>query len=200
MANIYELDGIRPVIDPSAFVHPEAVVIGDVIIGTGCYIAPGAVLRGDFGRITVHKGANVQDNCVMHGFPGTGTVIEENGHVGHGAVIHGAVIGRNALIGMNAVINDEAVIGSESIVAAMAFIRAGEEFAPRSLIVGIPANKLRDVTDTEVEWKNGGTRDYQELARRSLASMKSCEPLVVSEPNRPFMPIGESVPKHSQGS
>ena len=124
MANIYELDGIRPVIDPSAFVHPEAVVIGDVIISAGCYIAPGAVLRGDFGRITVHKGANVQDNCVMHGFPGTGTVIEENGHVGHGAVIHGAVIERNALIGMNAVINDEAVIGSENIVAAMAFIRA----------------------------------------------------------------------------
>ncbi len=183
MANIYELDCIRPVIDPSAFVHPEAVVIGDVIIGAGCYIAPGAVLRGDFGRITVHKGANVQDNCVMHGFPGTGTVIEKHGHVGHGAVIH-----------------DEAVIGSESIVAAMAFIRAGEEFAPRSLIVGIPANKLRDVTDAEVEWKNGGTRDYQELARRSLASMKSCEPLVVSEPNRPFMPTGESMPKHSQGS
>lgn len=196
MPKIYELDGIKPAIDASAYVHPDAVVIGDVIIGAGVYIAPGAVLRGDFGRITIKAGANVQDNCVMHGFPGTGTVIEENGHIGHGAVIHGAVIGANALVGMNAVVNDEAVIGAESIVAAMAFVRAGDTFAPRSLIVGIPGRRLRAVTDEEVAWKEGGTRDYQELTRRCFASLKPCEPLSEPEPDRPFMPIGEAMPKH----
>ncbi|MBT6095480.1 MAG: phenylacetic acid degradation protein PaaY [Rhodospirillaceae bacterium] len=198
MAKIYELDGIVPAIDPSAFVHPDAVVIGDVIIGAGCYIAPGAVLRGDFGRITIHAGANVQDNCVMHGFPGTGTLIEEDGHIGHGAVIHGAVIGRNALVGMNAVVNDEAVIGAESVVAAMAFVKAGDEFPARSLIVGIPAKRIRDVSDEDVAWKSDGTRDYQELARRCHASLKPATPLEAPEPNRPFMPLGASLPKHTK--
>jgi len=198
MAKIYELDGIRPAIDPTAFVHPDAIIIGDVIIGAGCYIAPGAALRGDFGRITIKAGANVQDNCVMHGFPGNETLIEEDGHIGHGAVIHGAVIGRNALVGMNAVVNDEAVIGAESIVAAMAFVKAGDVFPERSLIVGIPARRIRDVSDADIEWKAGGTRDYQELARRCHASLKPTTPLSEPEPNRPYMPLGQSVPKHAK--
>lgn len=197
MAKIYELDGIVPAIEPSAFVHPDAVIIGDVIIGPGCYVAPGAVLRGDFGRITLAAGVNVQDNCVMHGFPGTGTLIEQDGHIGHGAVVHGATIGRNALVGMNAVVNDEAVIGADSIVAAMAFVKAGDTFPERSLIVGIPAKRLRALSDDDIAWKSAGTRDYQELARRCHASLKPAEPLPAPEPDRPFMPLGHSLPKHT---
>ena len=198
MAKIYELDGIRPAIDPSAFVHPDAVIIGDVIIGAGCLIAPGASLRGDFGRITVKDGANVQDNCVMHGFAGNETIIGENCTVGHGAVVHGAHIGRGSLVGMNSVVNDETVIGIESIVAAMAFVRAGETYPERSLIVGCPAKRVRDVSDEDIRWKELGTADYQELTQRCHASLKPCEPLTAPEPDRPFMPMGLSVPKHTK--
>lgn len=124
---VYAIDGIVPVVDPSAYVHPSAVLIGDVIVGPGCYVGPCASLRGDFGRLILERGSNLQDTCVMHGFPGTDTVVEEDGHVGHGAVLHGCRVGRNALIGMNAVIMDNAVIGESSIVAASAFVKAGAE-------------------------------------------------------------------------
>src|SRR5512143_1116728 len=136
---VYAIDGVTPVVHPDAFVHPSAVLIGDVIIGPHCYVGPCASLRGDFGRLILERGANLQDTCVMHGYPGTDTVVEEDGHVGHGAVLHGCRVGKNALIGMNAVLMDNAVIGESCIVAAMAFVKANVSFPPRSLIAGVPA-------------------------------------------------------------
>jgi len=196
MAKIYEINGIVPVIDPSSFVHPDAILIGDAIVGPNCYVGPGAVMRGDFGRLILETGVNIQDNCILHGFPGTDTVVEEDGHIGHGAVLHGCRIGPNALVGMNSVINDDAVIGAECIVAAMAFVRAGEEFAPRSLIAGIPAKILRQVSDDEIEWKSSGTRDYQTLTKRSLKTLKSATALSAPEADRPRMPVASSQPFH----
>jgi phenylacetic acid degradation protein len=180
----YEIDGIRPVVDPTAYVHPTAVLIGDVIIGPGCYVAPLASLRGDFGRIVLEHGANVQDSCVMHGFPGTDTRIEEDGHVGHGAVLHGCVVRTNALVGMNAVVMDEAVVGESAIVAACAFVKAGMVIPPRSLAVGTPAKVLRELSQQEIEWKRSGTRSYQQLTLRSLASLREVQPLTAVEAGR----------------
>jgi phenylacetic acid degradation protein len=184
MAHVYAIDGLRPVVDPSAFVHPAAVLIGDVIVGPGCYVGPGASLRGDFGRLLLEPGSNVQDNCVMHGFPGKDCVIGADGHVGHGAILHGCRIGRNALVGMNAVIMDGAVIGEESIVAALAFVKAGFEVPPRMLVGGIPARVMRALSEDEIAWKSRGTAEYQELARRCLASLEPVEPLAAPEPDR----------------
>jgi phenylacetic acid degradation protein len=181
----YSINNIIPVIDPSAFVHPSAVLIGDVIVGAHCYIGPLASLRGDFGRLIIEKGANIQDCCVMHGFPGTDTVVRENGHIGHGAILHGCKIGQNALVGMNAVVMDGAVIGAESIVGAGAFVKAGFNCEPRSMLVGSPAKVIRTVTDEEIEWKTKGTAEYQHLAVRSIETMKEVQPLSVEEPNRP---------------
>ncbi len=191
---VYAIDGIVPVVDPTAFVHPSAVLIGDVIVGPGCYVGPCASLRGDFGRLILERGANLQDTCVMHGFPGTDTVVEEDGHIGHGAVLHGCRIGRNALVGMNAVIMDNAVIGESSIVAASAFVKAGAEIPPRSLAAGMPAKVIRTLSDEEIAWKVDGTRTYQDLARRSLATMTECDPLSEIEPDRKRIHMPEVVP------
>ena len=181
---VFAIDGIVPVIDPSAYVHPAAVLIGDVIVGPGCYVGPCASLRGDFGRLILEEGVNVQDSCVMHGFPGTDTVIEQDGHIGHGAVLHGCRIGRNALVGMNAVIMDNAVIGESSIVAACAFVRAGMEVPARSLVGGVPAKVMRLLSEQEMAWKIDGTLTYQELTRRSLATLVETEALAAVEPDR----------------
>lgn len=194
MAQVYSIDGVIPVVDPTAFVHPSAILIGDVIVGPGCYVGPAASLRGDFGRLILERGANLQDTCVMHGFPGTDTVVEEDGHVGHGAVLHGCIVKRDALIGMNAVIMDGAVIGESAIVAAMAFVKAGFEVPPRMLAAGIPAKILRPVTDEEIAWKREGTEDYQRLAIRSMKTMRPVEPLTEVEPDRPRTDSGASVP------
>jgi phenylacetic acid degradation protein len=191
---VYAIDGIVPVVDPTAYVHPSAVLIGDVIVGPGCYVGPCASLRGDFGRLILERGANLQDTCVMHGFPGTDTVVEEDGHIGHGAVLHGCRIGRNALVGMNAVIMDNAVIGESSIVAASAFVKAGAEIPPRSLAAGMPAKVIRALSDEEIAWKVDGTRTYQDLARRSLATMTECDPLSAIEPDRKRIHMPEVVP------
>lgn len=191
---VYALDGMTPVVDPLAYVHPSAVLIGDVIVGPGCYIGPAACLRGDFGRLIIERGANVQDTCVMHGFPGTDTVVEEDGHIGHGAVLHGCRIGRNALIGMNAVIMDNAVVGESAIVAACAFVKAGAEIPPRSLAAGTPAKVIRELSDAEIAWKADGTRTYQDLARRSLATMQEVSPLAAVEPDRRRIEIPDVVP------
>jgi len=188
----YAFAGLRPVVSPDAFVHPDAVLIGDVIVGAGCYVAPLACLRGDFGRIVLEPGSNVQDTCVMHGFPGSDTVVEEDGHVGHGAVLHGCRIGRNALIGMNAVIMDGAVIGESSIVAACAFVKSGMQVPPRSLVSGMPAKVQRALTDDEVDWKRNGTACYQALARVSLATLQACEPLPAVEPDRKRLAMFEA--------
>ncbi|WP_300452913.1 phenylacetic acid degradation protein PaaY [Accumulibacter sp.] len=182
--HVYAIDGIVPVIDPAAYVHPSAVLIGDVIVGPGCYVGPCASLRGDFGRLILERGVNVQDTCVMHGFPGTDTVIEEDGHIGHGAVLHGCRIGRNALVGMNAVIMDNAVLGESSIVAACAFVKAGLEIPPCSLVAGVPAKVIRSLSEQEIAWKKEGTLTYQELTRRSLATLVETAPLSAVEPNR----------------
>lgn len=189
MAQVYSLEGIVPVIDPAAYVHPSAVLIGDVIVGPECYVGPNASLRGDFGRIVLETGSNVQDTCVLHSFPGMDTVIEADGHIGHGAVLHGCRIGRNAMIGMNAVIMDGAEIGESSIVAAMAFVKSGLKLPARSLILGVPAKAIRELTEDEIGWKTGGTAVYQELARRSLRSMQCTEPLREVEPGRKRMPL-----------
>lgn len=183
--NIYSFEDIIPVVDPSAFVHPTAVLIGDVIIGPGCYVGANAVLRGDFGRLILQAGSNLQDTCVMHSFPECDTVIEQDGHVGHGAILHGCRIGRNAMVGMNAVIMDNAIIGEESIVAALAFVKADMHVPPRSLVAGVPGKIVRQVTDQEIQWKTRGTQVYQQLTQRSLASLKPAAPLAQAEQNRP---------------
>ena len=181
----YSLEGVTPVVHPSAYVHPTAVLIGDVIVGPDCYIGPCASLRGDFGRIVLHRGVNVQDTCVIHGFPNQDTLVEENGHIGHGAVLHSSTVRRDALVGMNAVVMDEAEVGEAAIVAACAFVPAGKKVAPRTLVVGSPARKLRDLTDDEVAWKLEGTQVYQELSRRCMASMVEVQPLQEEEADRP---------------
>jgi phenylacetic acid degradation protein len=190
----YEIDGLKPVVHPSAYVHPDAVLIGDVIVGPRCYVAPLAALRGDFGRIVLEAGANLQDSCVMHGFPGTDTVVGEDGHVGHGAVLHGCQVGRDALIGMNAVVMDEAVIGASAFVAACAFIKAGMTVPARHLAAGMPAKVVRELTEQEIEWKRDGTRSYQQLTERSLASLRRCEPLTEVEPGRERLQFDGIVP------
>ena len=189
----YEIDGLKPVIHPTAFVHPDAVLIGDVIVGPHCYVAPLASLRGDFGRIVLEAGSNVQDTCVMHGFPGTDTVVEENGHVGHGAVLHGCRVGKNALIGMNAVVMDNAIVGEATIVAACAFVKAGMELPARHLVAGMPAKVVRELSDQEIAWKSDGTRTYQELTERCLATLKPCAPLSEMEPGRERLCFDDSV-------
>lgn len=187
---VYSLDGITPVVHPGSFVHETAVLIGDVIVGADCYIGPGASLRGDFGRIVVGDGANVQDNCVLHSFPGKDCVIERNGHIGHGAVLHGCTVGRNAMVGMNAVVMDSAVIAEESIVTASAFVSAGFECEPRSLVMGVPAKVKRRLSEQEVDWKIRGTQVYQELTKRCQASLIKTEALTEVEDNRTRMQIG----------
>lgn len=188
---VYSLEGITPVVHPQAFVHETAVLIGDVLIGAGCYIGPHASLRGDFGRIIVEQGANVQDSCVLHSFPGKDCIVECNGHVGHGAVLHGCRIGRNALVGMLAVVMDDAVIGESSIVGAAALVSAKFECPPRSLVIGVPAHVKRQLSDSEVEWKSQGTLEYQELARRCLATLVKTEALTEVEPGRRSMQAGQ---------
>jgi len=191
---VYAIDGIVPVVDPTAYVHPSAVLIGDVIIGPGCYVGPCASLRGDFGRLILEAGANLQDTCVMHGFPGTDTVVGENGHIGHGAVLHGCRVGRDALVGMNAVIMDNAVIGEASIVAASAFVKAGMEIPPGVLVAGMPARVIRELSDEEIRWKGEGTATYQDLTRRSLATMVETAPLSAVEADRKRIHMPDVVP------
>ncbi|HMW56217.1 MAG TPA: phenylacetic acid degradation protein PaaY [Accumulibacter sp.] len=191
---VYAIDGIVPVVDPRAFVHPTAVLIGDVIVGPGCYVGPCASLRGDFGRLILERGANLQDSCVMHGFPGTDTVVGEDGHIGHGAVLHGCRVERNALVGMNAVIMDNAIIGESAMVAACAFVKAGVEIPPRSLAAGIPARVIRLLSDEEMAWKVEGTHTYQDLALRCLSTMVECEPLCEAEPDRPRIHMPDVIP------
>ena len=191
---VYAIDGIVPVVDPTAYVHPSAVLIGDVIVGPDCYVGPCACLRGDFGRLILERGSNLQDTCVMHGFPGTDTVVEEDGHIGHGAVLHGCRVGRNALVGMNTVIMDNAVIGESSIVAAAAFVKAGVEIPPRMLVAGVPAKAIRPLTDEEMRWKSASTATYQDLTRRSLATMEETVPLTAVETDRKRIHMPDVVP------
>ncbi|MDI2131540.1 gamma carbonic anhydrase family protein [Yinghuangia seranimata] len=193
MARVYEIDSIVPVIDPTAFVHPDAVLVGDVIIGPRAYIGPLASLRGDFGRITVGAGANVQDGCVVHCFPGTDTVVDEDGHIGHGAVLHGCRVGRGVLVGMNAVVMDGVELGAYAFVAANSFVKAGTVVPEKHLAAGTPAAVVRELTETELAWKANGTRVYQDLAARSLVSLRPATPLTAVEPDRRRVSTDSSV-------
>jgi len=197
MVRVYAIDGVVPYVHPESYVHPLASLIGDVIVEAGCYIGPGASLRGDFGRLVMRKGSNLQDNCIVHGFPRIETVIEEDGHIGHGAVLHGCTVGRNALIGMGAVIMDGAKIGADAIVAALSFVKAGFEVPPGMLVAGIPARILRPVSEKERAWKTTGTREYQELAVRCLATLKPCQPLAAPEADRPVRSLSTVAPLHT---
>lgn len=177
MANVFEFEGFCPVIHESAFVHPNATVTGNVIIGRDVYVGPGAAIRGDWGGVVIEDGCNVQESCVIHMFPGTIVVLEASAHIGHGAIVHGGRIGRNSLIGMNAVIMDNASVGAECIVGALTFVPAEMQIPARKVVVGNPARIVKDVTDEMLGWKTDGTRVYQELPARLRATLRPCEPL-----------------------
>ncbi len=181
---IYEFQGYKPVIHESSFIHPQAAVTGNVIIGKDCYIGPGAALRGDWGQIIIEDGCNVQENCTIHMFPGITVVLKAGAHIGHGAIIHGATIGKNCLVGMNAVIMDNVLLGDECIVGALSFIKADEVFENRSLIVGNPAKKIKEVTDEMINWKTAGTALYQQLPKDMFEGWAACEPLRAIPENR----------------
>jgi phenylacetic acid degradation protein len=181
---IYSFKGLIPVVDETAFVHPQACVTGNVIIGKHCYIGPGAALRGDWGQIVIEDGCNVQENCTVHMFPGVTVLLKEGAHIGHGAVIHGATVGKNCLVGMNAVIMDNVVLGDECIVGALSFIKADEIFESRSLIAGNPAKKIKDISDEMIAWKTAGTKLYQQLPAAMSEGWQPCEPLRQVPPDR----------------
>lgn len=186
----YEFKGYRPVVHPSSFVHPQAVVTGNVIIGKDCYIGPGAALRGDWGQIILEDGCNVQENCTIHMFPGVTVLLKEGAHIGHGAIIHGATIGKNCLVGMNAVVMDKVELGDESIVGALTFIREAERIPSRSVVVGNPGKIIRQVTDEMLQWKTEGTRLYQQLPAECHNGLNPCEPLREVPADRAVQPTG----------
>jgi phenylacetic acid degradation protein len=173
----YEFNNYKPVIHKGSFIHPLAAITGNVIIGKDCYIGPGAALRGDWGQIILEDGCNVQENCTIHMFPGTTVLLKQGAHIGHGAIVHGAVIGKNCLIGMNAVIMDNVELGDESIVGALTFIKQDEKIPSRSLVAGNPGKIIKQVTDEMIAWKTEGTKLYQVLPKEMFESWKECEPL-----------------------
>jgi phenylacetic acid degradation protein len=194
MPKVYSIDGITPVVHPSAFVHPSAVLIGDVIVAARAYIGPCACLRGDFGRIVVEEGANIQDTCMLHGFPGKDTVVGAESTIGHGAVLHGCVVRRGALVGMNCVVNDNAEVGEDAVIAALAFVKAEDSIPARSLAVGIPARVVRTLSARELRWKKDNMHLYQQLAVRSARTMELVEALTEPEANRKSIAIPGAIP------
>jgi phenylacetic acid degradation protein len=194
---IYSVDGLIPVVEPGAFVHPQAVLIGDVIVRSGCYVGPGASLRGDFGRIVLGAGSNVQDCCVLHSFPSNDTLLEEDAHIGHGAVLHGCIVRRGALIGIGAIVMDDVVVEEEAFVGAASFVRAGFVVPRRTLVTGVPARVVRVLGPEELAWKVTGTREYQQLTVRCLATLRECAPLPAAEPGRPRLGASAAVPLHT---
>jgi len=185
----YQFKGFIPVVDPSSFVHPLAAITGNVIIGKDCYIGPGAALRGDWGAIVIEDGCNVQENCIIHMFPGVTVLLKASAHIGHGAIIHGATIGKNCLVGMNSVIMDNVELGDDSIVGALSFIKEGEKIPHRSLVIGNPAKIIRRVSDEMIAWKSKGTQLYQELAKELSSNFESCQPLNELPKDRPRQEI-----------
>ena len=182
---IFEFNGFKPVVHPSSFVHPQATVTGNVIIGKDVYIGPSCALRGDWGKIVIEDGCNVQENCTVHMFPGTTVTLKKGAHIGHGAIIHGGTIGENCLVGMNAVVMDDVEIGDECIIGALAFVPAKSKIERRSLVVGNPAKKIKDVSDEMMKWKKMGTALYQKLPGQCMETLKECEPLSEIEKDRP---------------
>jgi phenylacetic acid degradation protein len=180
----YRFQGLSPVVDPSSFVHPLASLIGDVIVGQGCYIAPGASLRGDFGRIVIEGGSSIQDNCAMHASPGADCIVRRGATIGHLAVLHGCNVEQNALVGISAVVLDHAVVGAESLVAALALVKNGMIIPPRSLVAGNPARIIKTFTAEQITWRNDGDGEYERLSRAMRMEFAECEPLAAAEPNR----------------
>ena len=186
---VFSIDGVIPVIHPTAFVDSTAVVIGDVVIGANCYIGPNVSLRGDMAAIEIGEGSNIQDNCTLHCMTGIPTIVGEWGHIGHGAVVHSACLKNNVLVGMNAVVMDESVVGENSVVAAMAFVKTGMQIPGDSLVAGVPARVIRDLKPEEIEWKRDGTRCYHELVERCHASLEAVDALIEKENNRPSLNV-----------
>ncbi len=184
----YEFNGYKPVVHSSSFVHPQAVVTGNVIIGKDVYIGPGAAIRGDWGQIIIEDGCNVQENCIIHMFPGVTVILRKNAHIGHGAIIHGAEIGENTLVGMNAVVMDRVKIGKECIVGALTFIPADTQVPDRKMIVGNPGKIVKDISEEMILWKTEGTRLYQLLPEQCRNTLKPCEPLAEPERGRTVQP------------
>jgi carbonic anhydrase/acetyltransferase-like protein (isoleucine patch superfamily) len=182
---IYEFKGFKPVVHPSAYIHPQAAVTGNVVIGKDVYVGPGAAIRGDWGEIIIEDGCNVQENCTIHMFPGVTVRLREGAHIGHGAIIHGAEIGKNCLVGMNAVVMDDVVLEDECIIGALAFIAANTRIEKRSLVVGNPGQVIKKVSDEMIDWKTKGTALYQALPEDLYDSLKECEPLTEMPADRP---------------
>lgn len=195
---IYEFNGYVPVVDISSFVHPQATVTGNVIIGANVYIGPGAAIRGDWGQIIIEDGCNVQENCTIHMFPGTTVYLRKNAHIGHGAIIHGADIGENCLIGMNAVVMDNVLLGAECIVGALCFVPAEMKVEPRKVLVGNPAKIIKDVSDEMIEWKTEGTKIYQQLPKDCFNGLKEVEPLREIPADRKVQDSGYQTWKENQ--
>lgn len=185
MANIFKFNGFRPVVHESAFIHPNACVTGNVIIGKDVYVGPGAALRGDWGQIIIEDGCNIQENCTIHMFPGTTVLLKKSAHIGHGAIIHGATIGENVLVGMNSVVMDDANVGAGSVVGALCFVPAKMNIPERSVVVGNPAKIVKEVSDEMLDWKTKGTQLYQSLPQEMRDCWEPCEPLREVETNRP---------------
>jgi carbonic anhydrase/acetyltransferase-like protein (isoleucine patch superfamily) len=185
MANVFEFNNFKPVIHESAFIHPNATVTGNVIIGKNVYVGPGAAIRGDWGKIVIEDGCNVQENCTIHMFPGTTVTLKEAAHIGHGAIVHGATVGKNSLIGMNAVLMDDAVIGDECIVGALCFVPAQMKIENRQVVVGNPAKVVKEVSDDMIAWKTEGTKLYQQLPDDCRESLRPCTPLRQVPADRP---------------
>lgn len=181
----YEFNGFRPVVHESSFIHPQATVTGNVVIGKNVYVGPGAAMRGDWGEIIIEDGCNVQENCTIHMFPGVTVTLQKGAHIGHGAIIHGATIGKNCLIGMNSVVMDDAKIGEECILGALCFINAKAIIPRRSLVVGNPGKIIKEVSDEMIAWKTKGTALYQKLPELCQEGLKPCEPLRAMPENRP---------------
>jgi phenylacetic acid degradation protein len=187
MSNIFEFNGYKPVVHESSFIHPNATVTGNVIIGKNVYIGPSAALRGDWGEIIINDGCNVQENCTIHMFPGLTVLLKEDAHIGHGAIIHGGTIGKNVLVGMNAVIMDHVIIGDNSIVGALSFVPEGMNVPERKIIAGNPAKIIKDVSDEMLKWKTMGTELYKKLPAQLYETLKACEPLREVPKDRPKM-------------
>lgn len=185
---IYSFNGFIPVIHESSFIHPQAAVTGNVIIGKNCYVGPGAAIRGDWGKIIIEDGCNVQENCTIHMFPGVTVWLKENAHIGHGAIVHGAVIGRNCLVGMNSVIMDNVELGDESIVGALTLIKEGEKIPGRSIVIGNPGKIVKEVSDEMINWKTKGTELYQSLPKDMFEQFKPVDPLRQIPDNQPEPP------------
>ena len=182
---VYEFNGFTPVVHESSFIHPQAAVTGNVIIGKDVYVGPGAAIRGDWGEIIIEDGCNVQENCTIHMFPGKSMVLKAGAHIGHGAIIHGANIGANCLVGMNAVIMDDVTIGDECIIGALSFVKAGSQIPNRKMVVGNPAEVIKSVTDEMIAWKTAGTALYQQLPQQCFDTLKAVEPLREIPKDRP---------------